>query len=343
MTAVPAHPGAVVDTAPGPGAPRTGRTGTATGVLAALFSVIVWGAMFRVSAGMLDAIDPFHLTLIRYGTAAVPFTALLVWREGWSALRFEGRFAHLVVLGGAGFAGFNFLVYLGLQSSRPQNAAIMMATFPLLTSVVVWLRFRHRPSRATTVAGLAAVAGALLVITRGHPSSLVDILGRGDVLILAGVLCWVVYTMGPADLPGLSPLRYTTLAVLAGLLPVAAGTAVATWAGLATTPGGAELRAHPAQLLYMVLLAAVLATRSWSSASRILGAHDTALFMNLVPVTAFTVEIALGYRPSPLEITGGLLVLGALLAHNLHGRRRPDPQVTTERGHPPRRDPSPRP
>jgi drug/metabolite transporter (DMT)-like permease len=271
--------------------------------------------------------------LIRYGVAIVPFVILLVAREGWSSLRLEGHTLRVLWLGAAGFAGFNFLVYIGLQSSRPQNASILMAMFPLFTALALWARFRRRPTRATTVAIAVAIVGAVLVVSRGQVGELARLGWGGDLLILAGVLCWVAYTMGPADLPDWSPLRFTTLTVLLGLVPIALGTALATGFGYVETPSISDLRTHLPALLYMSVAAAVLATRAWASASRHLGAQNTALFMNLVPIVAFAVEIGRGYRPTGLELVGGALVLAALIGHNLHARsRRPHPPAGAAAG-----------
>jgi drug/metabolite transporter (DMT)-like permease len=53
---------------------------------------------------------------------------------------------------------------------------------------------------------------------------------------------------------------------------------------------------------------------------RRIGAANGALFMNLVPVVTFAVEIGRGYRPGEFEILGALLTIGALVFANLAGR-----------------------
>ena len=74
--------------------------------------------------------------------------------------------------------------------------------------------------------------GVGAVITRGDVSSLVHGgIGGGEGLVLAGVLCWVLYTLGAAGFPGWSPLRYTALSASLGSLPIVAVTELATLAG----------------------------------------------------------------------------------------------------------------
>ena len=60
---------------------------------------------------------------------------------------------------------------------------------------------------------------------------------------------------------------------------------------------------------------------AWNEGVRRIGAANGALFMNLVPVVTFAVEIGRGYRPGEWEILGALLTIAALVFANLAGRQ----------------------
>ena len=60
---------------------------------------------------------------------------------------------------------------------------------------------------------------------------------------------------------------------------------------------------------------------AWNEGVRRIGAANGALFMNLVPVVTFAVEIGRGYRPGEFEIFGALLTIAALVFANLAGRQ----------------------
>jgi drug/metabolite transporter (DMT)-like permease len=64
-------------------------------------------------------------------------------------------------------------------------------------------------------------------------------------------------------------------------------------------------------------LAAVLA---WNEGVKRLGAPNAALFMNLVPVVAFSIAIARGYHPDGAELAGAALTVAALIGANLTSR-----------------------
>ncbi|MCW2997821.1 MAG: permease of the drug/metabolite transporter superfamily [Solirubrobacterales bacterium] len=290
--------------------------------LLSLTAVVSWGAMFPIAAHALPHVDAFNLTAIRYGLASLAFVALLVVAEGRGALRYDGRFGELFVLGSFGFAGFNLFTYLGLEHTRPQNAALIVATTPLITALVRWRRDGARPARATLAFMGLALAGVVLVITHGAPGSLVDGgIGGGEALVLLGVIGWVLYTTGVARFPAHSPLRYTTLSAVAGTLTILAVTAVADVAGLQHLPGSSDLRAAAAPLAFIVVFGAVVAVIAYNAGVRRLGAANGALFMNLVPVTTFVIAIAGGTRPGAAELAGALLTIAALVGANLATRR----------------------
>jgi drug/metabolite transporter (DMT)-like permease len=265
-------------------------------------------------------VDPFPLTAIRYGVAVPVWIVLLLALEGRRALRTEGRTLELFVLGSLGFAGFNLLSYLGLEHTRPQDAALIVAAQPLLTVLVLWVTAKQTPAKAMLVAMAVALAGVALVISRGHVSNLAHG-SSGDLLILVGAVGWVFYTLGARRFAGFSPLRYTTLTAAGGTLTIFAATAAITATGAEALPSAGDVGAAWLQVVFVIFLGGVVAVMAWNEGIRRLGPPNGALFINLVPVVAFAIAIGQGYRPGDYEIAGALLTVLALVAANLAGRQ----------------------
>jgi len=277
--------------------------------------------MFPIAKHGMRHVDAFHMTSIRYVLATVAFLALLAAREGRAAMRFDGRALRLLVLGSIGFAGFNLLSYVGLGMTRPQNASLVVATMPFVTLVVVRLRGGARVAGRKLALMGAGFVGVGAVITRGDVGSLVHGgVGGGEALVLAGVACWVLYTLGAASFPGWTPLRYTALSAALGSITIVVVTEVAALAGWEPTPSGHDLVAAGPALAYIVVVGAVIAVLSWNAAVQRIGAPTGALFLNLVPVTAFAIAIGGGYAPNGYELGGALLAIGSLVAVTLLNR-----------------------
>jgi drug/metabolite transporter (DMT)-like permease len=292
------------------------------GAAFATTTAVTWGGQFVVGKSALDRINAFPLTTVRYAVAAGLWLVVLAAVEGRGALRPDGRGPRLFWLGTLGFAGFNLLAYTGLAHSRPQSASLIVALAPLLTALVLWRRTGRRPSRVTFGFLALALAGVALVISGGHPTTIVNgSIGWGDALVLAGVFSFVLYGLGAAEFRDFSPLRYTTLTASYGWLSIAAATAVALATGLAPTPSGSALVSTIPQIAYLALPGAFIAVLTWNAAIGKIGPQNAVLFGNLIPVTTFAIEIVRGYRPGFVELAGATLTISALVANNLVARR----------------------
>ena len=283
---------------------------------------LVWGGQFVIGKSAVERVDAFHLTTVRYALAGLVLLAILVAVEGRGALRLEGRGLRLWWLGTLGFAGFNLLGFTGLAHARPQSASLIVALAPLLTALVLWRRTRVRPRAATFVLLGIALAGVALVISGGHPASIVNgSIGWGDGLVLGGVFSFVLYGLGAAEFPDLSPLRYTALTASLGWVTVAAATAVALGSGLVAVPSGHQIWSVTPQIAYLAIPGAFVAVLTWNAAIGLIGPQNAVLFGNLIPVTTFGIEIVRGYRPGAVELGGAALTIAALVANNVLVRR----------------------
>ena len=292
------------------------------GVLFATTTAVVWGGQFVVGKSALESVDAAPLSTIRYAVAAALWLAVLVVLEGPRSLRLEGRGWRLFWLGSLGFAGFNLLAYTGLAHARPQSASLIVALGPLLTALVLWRRTRVRPSRATFAFLGVALVGVALVVSEGHPATIVEgAVGWGDGLVLAGVFSFVLYSLGAAEFGHLSPLRYTALTAGLGWLTMAAATVALVGVGLATWPSTEQLHDVSPQIAYLAIPGAVVAVLTWNAAIGAIGPQNAVLFSNLIPVTTFVIEIVRGYRPNGVEVAGAALTIAALVANNLFARR----------------------
>lgn len=277
-----------------------------------------WGGMFAVVKPLIAEMDPFTLTLMRYGLTAPVFLMLLVAVEGRRALAMEGRTLRLWWLGTLGFAGFGLFALVGLRTTRSEHAAVIPALMPLISVGVVAMRGRAWPAPRALGAVALGLVGVVLVVTHGEPKTLLTSgAGRGEALVLLGATCWVIYTLGATDFRGWSGLRYTALTCAFGTLSIAAAELVALAAGIAALPAPATLVQAAPGLGYLVLAASIVAVLGWNAGMRAVGPARGVLFINLVPVTAFTIAVLGGRVPAGAEIAGVALVIAALVLNSL--------------------------
>jgi drug/metabolite transporter (DMT)-like permease len=285
--------------------------------LPSLTAVLCWGAMFPIADAAMDHVDAANITALRYGVASLLFLALLAAVEGLAALRYDGRFRRVLLFGSLGFAGFNLLSYAGLRHTTPQHASLIAALLPVLTVLTRWRMTGERPSGPLLSFVGVAFAGVALVVIGEDPAAALKG-GVGDLLVLVGAMCWVRYTLSAAsEFGGWSPLRFTALSASAGTLTILTIAVVGDVSGLLTTPSAGAVGDAGWGIAYIVLFGALIAVLGWNAGVQRLGPANAALFMNLVPVTTFTIQAFRGTTPGPIELLGAGITLAALVGANL--------------------------
>lgn len=286
-----------------------------------LLAVACWTPLFPVAKRTLPLLDAFALGTVRYGIGTLLLVLLLAAIEGRKALRYDGRAAAATVFGLIGITGFNLFIWIGLVYTRPEHGSIILALQSPLTALAVWVAWGQRPASFTLGCVVLAIAGVLLVITKGDLS---NALGGGsllgDVLMVCGALSWVVYTLAASRFRGWSPLRFTVLTCIPGAVGLVLAHAIAMAIGAAVIPSMAEAAAAKWQILYFSIGSVVLGVLGFNAGARALGPLNAMLMLNFIPIGVFAIESALGRDFAAIEIAGAAVVIAALAANNLYLR-----------------------
>jgi drug/metabolite transporter (DMT)-like permease len=190
-----------------------------------------------------------------------------------------------------------------------------------MTAIADWWLRGRRPARFTLGCIAAAFVGVVLVVTRGNPA-----LGlspreiAGDLLVLVGAACWVVYTMGTERFRGWSALKFTVLTLIPGSIALVVATAALVALGVSRVPSAGAIASVAPQLVFLALVGVLAAMILWNAGNQRVGALNAMLMLNLMPVIVFAIRFAQGERFLPVELAGAGLVIGALIANNLYLR-----------------------
>ena len=267
-----------------------------------------WGANFVLAGAVLADLPPLWAAALRFVLGAALMLAIAV-RQGvdlWGpAKRHAGAY---LLLGWVGIAAFNLLFFHALKTTSADSGALIMATNPLLTTLLAAALLDERPGARHLAALPLALAGVAVVISQGDMQRLAHLqVAEGDVLMLAANLTWALFNVcSRRYMPAGSAVGNTALMMTAGA-GVLLATALAD-GGTFALPG---LRASVA-LAVMAVGGTVLAYLFWGMGIQRLGAARTALFLNLVPVFAMLVGGMLGTSPTAVQVAGWLLVLGSV-------------------------------
>ena len=273
--------------------------------LAALFSVIVWGATF-VSTKVLIAqgLTPAEIFLLRFSMAYLCILPLARGRLLASSWRDEALLAAAGICGGSIY----FLTEnMALEFAPASNVSLIVCTAPVWTALVMSLTDRsERMSRRQALGAAVAFAGMVLVVLNGR--FVLHLSPRGDLLALAAAWLWVFYSMIVKRLADRYPALFITRKVffygLLTILPVFAFRPFAVTGEMLDRP------AVWGNLLFLGLVASMLCYLLWNAAMHRLGAVRTTNYIYLNPlVTILTAALCINERITPVALAGAALIL----------------------------------
>lgn len=288
-----------------------------------LVTVFGWGIMYPASKHAVSSgIDGYYLTFIRYvlGAFLVSFVLLII--EGKKSYQTEGKAFQLWLFGTIGFAGLNFLTFIGIGFSSAEHATIILALMPMLSMILSSILDHNIPDIKTILCIVLAFVGIILVITNGDFNNLIASSSfLGDLLLLAATTCWVIYTYFANKMitkHKWSALRVTALSSSLGVLSIIAITFIASFFHLASPPSMNALITSGFDIFILVITALVIIT--WNAGINGLGAINGILFVNLVPVISFIIGIYQGHSISYIETVGAIITIIALVLNNIYMR-----------------------
>lgn len=299
------------------------------GQISLLSVCAVWGANFTAMRVMLDRLDPLDVVSLRTALAALGFAALLVVTRQKLPRYTPAEWRLALLLGFLSVAVFNVATSVG-QSRLPASlSSLIVSSSPIFTAVAAVRLGVERPSKRTAAALALATLGLVLLVFRGR--------GEGVPLdagtwLAAGILvvapaAWGIYTVLNKPLLGRYPaVPVAATGMIAGaimLLPLAALEPDRIGRILALDRAGWIAAA------FSGLVSLVLGFMLFSWGLRALPPSEAAIPTYLTPVFAVAIAwAALGERPTPGLLLGGLLILVAVLVAS-RGAAPPVPEVAT--------------
>jgi drug/metabolite transporter (DMT)-like permease len=141
-------------------------------------------------------IRPLSTTLLRYIIASLTL-ATFIFKYGQASLEIKiPDIWKLVLLGLFGVVGYHFFFFSSLIYTKAANSAIINAMNPLVTGTMAAIFLKERLPGRGYLGVVLAFIGVIILLTRGDIEILRQLqFNIGELLMLLGVLCWVIYML----------------------------------------------------------------------------------------------------------------------------------------------------
>ena len=284
--------------------------------------MVLWAGNSIVGRAVRFDVPPFTLAFVRWLGASLillPF-AIAPLRRDWKAI--EKAWKPILLLGLLGVGAFNALLYSGLRYTTASNALLLQAAVPALVVFLDRMFFAVRSPRLQTVGLAFSTLGVLAIVFEGDAARAMKLhFGIGDLLILASVLVWALYTVFLRLRPAIAPTSFVAVTFFIGaaaMAPLAAG----EWLSGETIRWGLPVWGAFA---YVCVLPSIVSYFIFNSATRTVGPAKAGQAITLMPLFgAFLSAGLLGERLHGYHFAGmTLIVAGIVLSVLASARQQP--------------------
>lgn len=275
-----------------------------------VLTTLMWAGNSIASRLAVGQISPMALTSLRWVVvcAIMPLLLRRQLLEHWPVLRARWRF--IAAMGALGFTAFNTLMYLAGYSTTAINIGILQGAIPIFVLIGAFLVHRT-PIGAMQALGVAVtLVGVAVIASRGDIQVLSTLsFATGDLyMILAGAL-YAGYTIAIRHRPAIPGLVFFTAVACCACvvsLPLL-GLEIATGHFYWPTVKGWLI------LAFVVAGPSLLAQLFFLRAVELIGPGRAGVFVNLVPVFAPILAVAIvGEQLSPYHGVALAFVLGGI-------------------------------
>lgn len=277
-----------------------------------LLATILWGGNFVIGRAVADDISPFALAFFRWIVALIVFLPI-AWRSlqrDWPKIR--AHFGIVLVISLTGVATFNTLVYIALHYTSAINASLMNSTTPIVIFLLSFLFIREKLSIKQWIGALISFTGVIFIISQGSLELITTFsFNTGDLIMIVAVLSWGTYSLLVKQFSDRLPGDSTFLAsIMLGIIMLSPFF-IYEWM---TTPVAVTWSIKTiGAILYIGILASIVAFLSWNSGVVRLGASRAGIFLNFIPLfaTVFAI-IFIGESIQMSQVVGALFVISGV-------------------------------
>ena len=275
--------------------------------------MVLWAGNSIVGRAVRFDVPPLTLAFVRWFGASLILLPL-AWRplrRDWPAIR--AGWKAVVLLGVLGVGAFNALLYSGLQYTTATNALLLQAGIPAAVVAFDRLFFGERSPWIQNLGVLFAILGVSAVVFEGDFSRALNLhFGAGDLLVLASIVVWALYTVFLRLRPQIDPVSFVAVTFLIGavtMAPLALIEALSgqhiRWTALAI-----------GSFAYVCVLPSIVAYFIFNWAAGVVGPARSGVAITLMPIFgAFLSAALLGEALHGYHVVGMvLIVLGIALS-----------------------------
>ena len=271
------------------------------------FCVMVWGSNFVFGKMLVQDFSPALLTMLRLLFIVLFLIGLSSYKKHFKRVNKSDLLA-VFFLGVIGVFINQWSFFIGLQTADPTTSALILATTPILTSVLAAIFLKEKLTIRMLMGSIVAIIGIYFVVAKGNLASLhID---KGLLWIVITMITFAIMIIMTRLLSDrIDPLTITLYSNVVGLI------VSIPFVFLLDTP--IKISSDLSDWSFLIGTAVVvhgIANLIWNQNIRHVDASKASILSNLEPFVAMIMGLILLYKPiTGSEILGSLLIVGGVV------------------------------
>lgn len=271
-----------------------------------MFIMATWGLNVIALKILVEHFPPIMMQSLRIFIASLVVIAFLLFRRNFRQLT-RVEWFYTALAGFLGVVGHHFFLAIGLVYTTASNAALILALIPLTTSIFSILFLRDRLTRLRVVGIVLGFTGVAFVILQGNGG--LGTVSRGDLYVFCSMIIQACSFILIKKITDTVDVKQMT-----GIMFIMGSTLLFIISFFIEPQGIVEMSKGTVGVWMILLASAILATgvghMLYNSAIHQIGAGQTAIFNNLVPLFSLLAAAAfLGESITLAQIIGFILIV----------------------------------
>lgn len=249
-----------------------------------------WAGNTVASRVAVGEVSPMALTFLRWVGVVIIMLAFARKPFLEALPELKARWKYVALMGLLAFTIFNSVYYVAAHFTTAVNIGLLQGAIPGLVFITAYLAHGAAASRMQIFGAVLTVLGIGVIASRGSLQTLLSLsFNFGDMLMLVACLSWAFYTVGLPRKPNIAPFAFfTALALTAALttFPLVLGE-MALGQFQWPTPKGWLM------MLFITLYPSLLSQMCFVRGVELIGPGRAGLFVNLIPVFASVMAVAI--------------------------------------------------
>ena len=253
-----------------------------------VLTTLMWAGHANVLKISLGEVSPMLLMGFRWIGCFIILSIFL-----WSDVKIhlpavKKRLSWVILMGGVGLAGFTTCLVIAAQYTTVINLGITQSFVPALVMIVGLVFLKTSITKEQSIGLLLSLFGALILVSRGTLKPILTMeFNFGDIIMLAGCICYAGYTVGLTNRLKMPPTVLFVFFSFFASVTLSGCIAIEYFQGKLIWPS----KIGWFSILYCIIFPSIISQTFFMRGVELIGPNRAGLYVNLVPI--FTALIAI--------------------------------------------------